>query len=39
MNAENIKEIIRNGESSYVEFKENLTENLEIEKEIVAFLK
>jgi len=38
MDIEKVKEIIRNGESSYVEFKENFTENLEIEKEIVGFL-
>ncbi len=38
MDAEKLKEIIRNGESSTLEFKETLTDKLPIEKEIVAFL-
>ncbi len=38
MDAEKLKEIIRNGESSTVEFKEMLTDKLTLEKEIVAFL-
>ncbi|PKP61040.1 MAG: histidine kinase [Candidatus Altiarchaeales archaeon HGW-Altiarchaeales-1] len=38
MDAEKLKEIIRNGESSTVEFKETLTYKLPLEKEIVAFL-
>ena len=38
MNIEKIKEIIRNGENSYVEFKESLSKDIELEKEIVALL-
>ena len=38
INVKKVKESIKNGESSYVEFKEKFTDNLEIAKEIVAFL-
>ena len=38
MDEQKLKEIIRNGESSSVEFKEILTKDLPIEKEIVSFL-
>lgn len=38
MDAEKLKEIIRNGESSTVEFKKTFTDRSPLEKEIVSFL-